>query len=449
MSNVHRSWTSGMSSRSGPANKLAMTVLDDDAVPSGDTKAVDDSTAPQRPPQEQIVMLCQAALAISDLPTGLFFLGQYPWIAQSHPAIADLILRIVDHALQPVYSEVMSPYPDRAVNDDFLMLQEGPRWIRHPELEVQASIMVPLPPDTTRTAYQPFYPEWSADLEVWSTVEEIREKGLRWLSLIRGLGGRNSIVMVKICRIGATIFAMLKKEAESTLGLPHPAKSREELHAVQVSLDQSHVTNAEPMQPDATQMKPWLEVIRVILLPAMSASGATAAFDVELWNLIKYFPYAVRYALYGEWRDVICNFSARGHDPIAAQAAAECIREIKKALSRVTAAQSGGGGSAAVADRGPARQLAKLSHTNPCALWTTAVSQVRSYSNIGGHIVEAGRYMTQLAMDVAAFTIVDSLSNDMIPRLDPTGTQVASWLESKCSHRFYIPLNARSCEFQW
>jgi hypothetical protein len=93
-----------------------------------------------------------------------------------------------------------------------------------------------------------------------------------------------------------------------------------------------------------------------------------------------------------------------------AHAAAECTREIKKALSRVTAASSAPalGAGAGATDRGPARALAKLSHTNPCALWTTAVQQVKSYSNIGQYIVEAGRYMTQLSMDVATFTLVDT-----------------------------------------
>ena len=161
--------------------------------------------------------------------------------------------------------------------------------------------------------------------------------------------------------------------------------------------------------------------------------GATAAFDIELWHLLKHFPYPVRYQLYGEWRDSTCSFKGRNCCPIASNAAAECTREIKKALSRVTASQSApsGASGAAAQEKGPARVLAKLSHSNPCALWTTAVTQVKAYSNIGQFIVEAGRYMTQLAMDVATFTLVDTLSDDMVPRMDVTGTNVAQWLESE------------------
>lgn len=137
----------------------------------------------------------------------------------------------------------------------------------------------------------------------------------------------------------------------------------------------------------------------------------------------------MRYALYGEWRDSTCNFGGRNCCPVASHAADENTREIKKALSRVTASQSTLTGPGST-DRGPARALAKLSHTNPCALWATAVTQVKAYPNIGQFIVEAGRYMTQLSMDVATFTLVDTLSDDNISRLNPTGTDVAQWLSS-------------------
>lgn len=180
-------------------------------------------------------------------------------------------------------------------------------------------------------------------------------------------------------------------------------------------------------------MEPWLNVIRQSLLPALSVSSVTAAFDIEMWLVLKHLPYSIRYCLYGEWRDSTCNFKHRTSDPAASSAAAECTRDIKKALSRVTAASTASvpGSSGPVTDRGPARALAKLSHSNPCALWTTAVTQVKAYTNIGQFIIEAGRYMTQLSMDVATFTLVDTLADDVISRLNSTGTGVAMWLESR------------------
>ena len=165
-------------------------------------------------------------------------------------------------------------------------------------------------------------------------------------------------------------------------------------------------------------------------MPALSNSSATAPFDIDLWALIKHFPYTVRYQLYGEWRDFTCDpKKASFNCPIAVKAAADCTRDIKKALSRVTASQSSTLPSSQ--ERGPARALAKLSHTNPCALWATAVTQVKAYPNIGASIVDAGRYMNQLAMDVATFTLVDVLASEKGSRTNPQGTEVAQWLESE------------------
>jgi THO complex subunit 2 len=175
-------------------------------------------------------------------------------------------------------------------------------------------------------------------------------------------------------------------------------------------------------------MKPWLNIIRFSLLPALSASGATAAFDVELWHLLKHLPYMTRYNLYAEWRDATCAPGKPMSCPVAVPAAEASTKGVRDALRRVVA--PGGGG---VVDRGPARSLAKLSHTNPQALWSTAVHQVRNYSNIGQFIVEAGRYMTQLSTDVAAFTLLDGLANP--PKgtrmTNENGTDVALWLSSE------------------
>lgn len=176
-------------------------------------------------------------------------------------------------------------------------------------------------------------------------------------------------------------------------------------------------------------MQPWLEVLRVGLLPALSASNVTAAFDVDMWRLLRHFPYTTRYSLYGEWRDSTTKFGGRNTCPVAAAAASESTRSVKKALSRVTANK--GGSSSQQIDRGPARSLAKLSHSNPLALWQTAVTQVKSYSNLGRFIIEAGKYMTQLSYDVATFTLIDTLSDDTNSRMNRTGTGMAPWLESE------------------
>jgi THO complex subunit 2 len=172
-------------------------------------------------------------------------------------------------------------------------------------------------------------------------------------------------------------------------------------------------------------MKPWLDLIRSCILPALSISAATAGFDIELWHLLRFFPYAVRWGLYGEWRDITCGKGPKSC-PNAAQASRNAARDTRRALSRVTASSASQTSGPAQQDRGPARALAKLSHTNPCAVWSVIVTQVRSYANIGTSVVEAGRYLTQLSMDIAIFTVVESLTDPN--KLNSNGTDVSDWL---------------------
>ncbi|EIW70014.1 hypothetical protein TREMEDRAFT_29485 [Tremella mesenterica DSM 1558] len=419
MEGIRQKWLASISSRSGPSNALSNSVLlDDDAPSSSDSQNAETTGPPPKPSPEQRIQLLQALLSVGESSASLFILGKFPWVAQSHPAVADLILRLVAHALEGLYRS----YAHRrfGIADEEVTESEGdipaPTYMSSQRKEIVNTLLVPTPPETSTRTFEFFYPDWSEDAEVWLTIDDVHQKALRWLGLIRGLGARAVEVMVKLCRLGAAHYAVLRKAKEVEQGLDHPLKIKDELRL-----------------PTLTEMEPWLQILRISLLPALSVGNATAAFDIELWHLIQHFPYPVRYRLYGEWRDSTCSFSGRNSCPVASHAAAECTREIKKALSRVTAAQSAptaGASGAAAQDRGPARVLAKLSHTNPCALWTTAVTQVKAYSNIGQFIVEAGRYMTQLSMDVATFTLVDTLSDDMIPRLDATGTNVAQWLES-------------------
>lgn len=155
-------------------------------------------------------------------------------------------------------------------------------------------------------------------------------------------------------------------------------------------------------------MQPWLHILRISLLPALSVSGSSAAFDVDLWLLLRHLPYNTRYQLYAEWRDVTCT---KFGCPVAATLTAEADKETKRGLQRVTSQQDGGG----AVDRNPARALAKLSHANPLAFWSVVINQVKSYPNIGQSIVDACRYMTQLSLDVAAFTLLDTLSKGKEP----------------------------------
>lgn len=125
----------------------------------------------------------------------------------------------------------------------------------------------------------------------------------------------------------------------------------------------------------------------------------------------------------GEWRDGTTNPKSRTNALPAVHATTNSTREIKQALSRVTAAQSAtpllpGQQAAPVPvtdNRGPSRALAKHGHANPLGLWTTGNGQVMSYGsvgNIGEYFMEVARYSNSLSKDIAMYTWVDTLATN-------------------------------------
>ena len=232
MANIHKKYLSSISSRSGPSNALSNSVLLDDEAPTSSAAAQESAGSPPKPPPEQRIQLLQAFLAIGDLPSSMYFLGKFPWVAQSHPPIADLILRNLQYALEEVYRQ----YAERleGTEEEEIGLQDPAPTYASSTKEVVPTLLSPSPPETEAKIYEFFYSNWRETCEVWSSIDEIREKGLKWLSLVRGLGSRMVELMVKICRVGAAHFVALRKDKEAALGISHGAKTKEERRSTEV-----------------------------------------------------------------------------------------------------------------------------------------------------------------------------------------------------------------------
>lgn len=237
MDALHTKFQASVSTTASKSNALTRAVLVDDDAPASASGTAEPAAPPPKPLPEQRIQLLQALLSLGDLSSSLFLLGRYPWLAQRHPQIADIIMRIVAHALQGLYDESMAN--KGGIDDDELELDAPAPTIRLGKKQVFPSLMNPPPPDTPSKAFGFFYPAWRDDLEVWTRVEDVRERGLRWLSLVRGLAARDVVTVVKICRLGASHFAQLKKEKEAVLGFQHPAKTKQEMALVQASRTKS------------------------------------------------------------------------------------------------------------------------------------------------------------------------------------------------------------------
>jgi THO complex subunit 2 len=393
MAQIEARYKAAMSSRSGPNNALMNSVLVDDDAPAGASdKPAEEADKPIKQTEQKIDLL-QALVSIGEVSFAMNLLAQYPWILAAYPNIAQLVLRNIDYCIDPVYRRCTE------VDDSADSTPTGTY-----DLQVVPTLSWPVPRSTPTKTYEFFYSSWNERLEQWETIEDVYTKGEHWLRLLSGLGGKAPGPMTKICKIMNVYFDELRE---------------------------NKLAAGENVRPTNAEIAPWMDLIRGTLLPALSVTDdLTTCFDDELEHTLNEFSWETLACLIGEWRDNTCNLKSRAHLPPAANATTKATRDIKQALSRITAAASNPNAptpaSQAASDRGPARALAKYGRANPAALWTVSNSQVMAYGavgNIGEYIIEVGRYTSSLSKEVAVFTWVDTLSSSATnPRA----------IESKC-----------------
>jgi len=57
------------------------------------------------------------------------------------------------------------------------------------------------------------------------------------------------------------------------------------------------------LNTDEQQQEDILLLIDEVLLPSLSLLDVNGCLAIELWSLIKLFPYDIRYGLYGQWHE--------------------------------------------------------------------------------------------------------------------------------------------------
>lgn len=156
-------------------------------------------------------------------------------------------------------------------------------------------------------------------------------------------------------------------------------------------------------------------VLNEVLLPSLSMISMNPCLAIELWNLLKLFPYEMRYYLYNNWRQ-----NTYKHFPHLIRAKAECQEKIKYLLKRLTKEN--------VKIHG--RQIGKLSHDNPIIVCDYILTQIQRYDNFILPIVDSLKFMTALSYDVLSYCIIMAISDADRDKMKHDSTSISSWLTS-------------------
>lgn len=328
--------------------------------------------AQERMPNQKLGLL-RALLSIGDLRHACLIMAGQRWIVQLHTEIADLVLRLVECAVDPVMRALVGP------TRELVSIVPNGRFAGNPPPKVPAATVTQAlsgrvyNPDQSLRSYVFFFAHWRDRVPLASDVPEALHRLEKLLHLADIQCSRNMRLFSNICRL-----------------------MRDDLTKTDVRKTR------------------WLNVFRSRILPSLSLLDAHAPATIEVFRVLEMFDFEQRFTLYGEWRDR----TYKNH-PLLKIRHAQAIAEAKSVLRRLS--------STNVKTLG--KQLANATHTNPLPVFKIALNQVQSYDNLIAPVVETARYLTPLGCDTLAWSLLDSLASDR-PRMKDDGTSLSLWLQS-------------------
>lgn len=338
-------------------------------------------------PVDQKLGLLKSLLCIGALPESLYILGRYPWFMDVYPELPEYIHRFIHFSIDKVY-EPVRPLAAR----DSLRAGKKPIVDVSPASKGTLQPGDPVPHKVVRWAmldrpgaqdggidYKFYWDDWSDNVPVCQTVDDLFTLCGTLLNISGFKIGQDGSLLTKIARIGKKSLADDSSEAN---------------------------------------MKRWQELLKRLLVPSLSLTKANPGVVNEVYDLLKFFPTAVRYNIYAEWNT---GQISRTDD---IKAAFDLSRaETKDVLKRISKTNT----------KQMARALAKVAYVSPGIVFQVALNQIESYDNLIDVVVECARYFTYLGYDVLTWSLMSALAGRGRDRVKADGMLTSSWLRALAS----------------
>jgi THO complex subunit 2 len=149
------------------------------------------------------------------------------------------------------------------------------------------------------------------------------------------------------------------------------------------------------------------------ILPAITMIESNCALSEELWHVLRYFPYTIRYKLYSNWCAPLPIPQAyRNRGNIQRK-----IKYIMKRLSKENVKMFG-------------RQIGKLTHSNPSYMFDYILSQIQSYDNLIGPVIDSFKYLNSVSYDVLIYCVIETLANPNKKKTNLDAASISPWMLS-------------------
>ncbi|KAH6715946.1 transcription factor/nuclear export subunit protein 2-domain-containing protein [Leptodontidium sp. MPI-SDFR-AT-0119] len=333
--------------------------------PAAKTTATTEPEDKSKEPQDQKVQLLICLLTIGAVPEALFMLGRFPWLPEAYPELIPLINRILHHSIKDLYDEAKpvttsgadAECPTKRVAEiDQSGVPKG--QVRLTQLPVRKQLRWPFPDkhDTNDSvSYRFYWDEWADDIPVCRNVDDLFTLCGTLLNLSGVNIGKDATLLSKITRIG--IDSLRTDRSRSNL-------------------------------------ERWQDLLKRLIVPALSLTNANSAMVSEVWAMLKLFPVSVRYSIYAEWFE-----GQTSRLPAIKAAFARTKLETLSTMKRISKIN--------VAPM--ARALAKIAYSSPGIVFSIALSQIESYNNLTEVVVECAKHFTNLGYDVLVWSLMSAL----------------------------------------
>ncbi|KAK2600025.1 THO2 plays a role in transcriptional elongation [Conoideocrella luteorostrata] len=335
-------------------------------------------------PLEQKVSLLTQLLTIGAIPESLFILGRFPWIPEVFPDVLQRIHRILHVSLEKVYNDTRPKAnksmdcPTKQLPDiDQSGMPKGNVRLNRPMAKKQWRWPYPEKFDVNENQnYRFYWDEWADNIPVCQTVDDVFTLCNTFLNLSGVNIGKDEALLSKLASIGKKSLADDSGDANLTR---------------------------------------WHDLLRRLLLPALSHTRANASVVNAIWDLLKRFPLTTRYSMYAEWFE-----GQISRLPAMKTAFARASADTRGTMKRVSLTNLGE----------MAKQLAKTSYSSPGIVFRVAFEQLESYPNLIEAFVECAKYFTDLSYDVLVWSLLSSLGKSRSRTQADHALTTSKWLQA-------------------
>jgi THO complex subunit 2 len=167
-------------------------------APSEQKKPTDNAKAPP----SQKASLIMALLSIGALRPAIWILSRFPWMVDAHPEIADLIIRVLNYSLTPLW-EPPQVTRDRSIDFSKPRARWGSTGVTYPpSRRAMLTIWAPTPPSTSSVDFVFFFPDWVRYVPMCTQLDDLADV-IEPLMRFVGLHiSRDPLLVTKYLRLG-------------------------------------------------------------------------------------------------------------------------------------------------------------------------------------------------------------------------------------------------------